>query len=506
MRWSELFHPARILFVLALFFLFGVALASWFVIAPSVPLIGAMSALGLIALFWKSKPTVALFAVFLLAASCGILRFQQVRDADRILFRIAVQDDSYVRLIGYVADEPEMKKGAQQFVLAVTGERVLVSAPQYPAFHYGQYISVEGMLTVPMQTPGSDFDYKAYLAKDGIYTEMKSRSIAPAVVAVPFGERVAFTVRGALMAVRARFVAALEHSLAEPHAAFMSGLLIGARSTLPDAIQSDFARTGTSHIIAVSGYNITIIAAAIMAALLIFLSRSVAFWATVAGLLAFMVLTGGQASVVRATFMGIAVLIARQTGRLSSPLLILILVATSMVALNPFLLKSDIGFQLSFMATVGLLLVAPIIEERFPRVVRIPLFGETALLTISAQLCTMPILLYYFKSLSVLALPANLLILPMVPTAMLFGFLAGAAGMIVPALGQMMGYFASIISLLMLNIIQAISRISWSAISMDISWYWVIVWYAGLAALLLFLEKFPGSWYDTSQKNNAIHG
>lgn len=277
----------------------------------------------------------------------------------------------------------------------------------------------------------------------------------------------------------------------EPHAGFVAGVLVGAKSSLSASIKQDFKLTGTSHIIAVSGYNISIIAIYVMAALLWLVPRPAAFWITILILLGFMLLTGAQASVVRATIMGIAGLVARRVGRLSSSVHILLLTAGIMVALEPGILLGDIGFQLSFLATAGLLWVSPILEARLPFVRVLGVWGETALMTISAQIMVVPLVVWYFKSISIIALPVNILVLPFIPLLMLLGFLTGAIGWILPPLGQLLGMLTVMVSGLILGIIRFTASLSWASVPYTISWFGLMVWYAGTLWLLVLLKKSP---------------
>lgn len=287
------------------------------------------------------------------------------------------------------------------------------------------------------------------------------------------------------------FITVLARMMPKPHDGFVAGVLVGAKSSLPKSLKQDFARTGTSHIIAVSGYNISIIAIYLMAILLWIVPRPVAFWITVILLLVFMLLTGAQASVVRATLMGIAGLVARRVGRLSSSVHILLLTAGIMVALEPSILLGDIGFQLSFLATVGLLWVSPILEAWLPFTRALGVWGETALMTISAQVFVMPLIVWYFKSISIIALPVNILVLPFIPLLMLLGFLTGAIGWILPPLGQLLGMLTVMVSSLILGIIRFAAELSWASVPYTMSWFGIMAWYAGMVWLLLFLKKTP---------------
>ena len=284
--------------------------------------------------------------------------------------------------------------------------------------------------------------------------------------------------------VRDSFVASLKRIVPEPHAAFVLGTIIGTTSDLPQSIKNDFARTSTSHIIAVSGYNITIIAQIVAAVLAVVMRRSRAFWFTAVVLIAFMIITGAQASVVRATIMGLYVLLARYFGRLPSPTHGLLLAAGIMVALEPRILAYDIGFQLSFLATAGIFYIVPLIEDRLPRIAAVPVIGEIFAMTLSAQIAVLPLLIYYFHSLSIISLPINIIVLPLVPFIMISGFIAGVLALAIPILGTLAASIPHLLSYIVLTGIHWASSLSWAAVTYNFSFLTVLFIYFGMAIFI----------------------
>src|SRR3989344_5346295 len=228
-----------------------------------------------------------------------------------------------------------------------------------------------------------------------------------------------------VFSLREWFLSSIWKIVPEPVNALVGGVLIGDRSELPKSIVEDFRRTGLSHITAVSGYNINIIAVVLMNVLASTVSRRKAFWIVLGILGVFMILTGLQASVIRATIMGLFALFAQQLGRVPTPMHALAIAAAVMVGFEPLILRYDVGFQLSVLATLGLLIISPKIEERLPFMKRFGIFGETAIMTISAQMLVLPLLVYYFHSVSIVSLPVNIIILPLIPALMFLGFIAG---------------------------------------------------------------------------------
>ena len=264
--------------------------------------------------------------------------------------------------------------------------------------------------------------------------------------------------------VRDWFLVSVNRTVPQPVGVLIGGVLVGARSQLPKNIVEDFRRTGLSHITAISGYNISIISVALMNVLASLISRRRAFWLILGLLILFTILTGLQASVIRAAIMGLFALFAQYVGRVPTPLHALVIAAAVMVAFDPMILRFDIGFQLSILATLGLLVLSPKLEEKLPTLRSFGVFGETAIMTISAQLFVLPLLIYYFHSVSLISLPANIIILPLIPLFMLLGFLAGMTSWI-PVVGSVIGFLAWTLGKLILVIVHWFAALPWASIS-----------------------------------------
>ncbi|MDD5368986.1 MAG: ComEC/Rec2 family competence protein [Anaerolineaceae bacterium] len=321
---------------------------------------------------------------------------------------------------------------------------LLVAAPTGTDWRYGDLVEVNGKLEAPPEE--GDFSYRAYLARQGVY------SWAPfaAVIRLESGQGQPF--QSALFAFRQRMQASLLTLFPPPESSLLVGILLGDDSLLPDDLMHSFKDTGTSHIIAISGFNIAILAG-LFAALFsrLFGTR----WGSLAAILAIAVYTlmvGAGASVVRAAIMGGLSLLAVQLGRRQMGLNTLGLTGLAMCLANPGWL-ADVGFQLSFMATLGLVVFAEPLQAACGRLAErifrwklpqraLDLFGEAALLTLAAQLTTWPVQIVHFRYFSPIALPANLLILPPQPLVMVLGGMAALGGMLAQPLGQALALVA----------------------------------------------------------------
>lgn len=453
---------SKVFLFLMLVFILGVGLGSFFDISQKIVLMVAIIAVSLVAVFYRRGSRilnfpVAFSAFLILAFSAGVLRFDQSESAAKALTNFNDIIGS-VEMVGYVNDEPQKLIDKQRLVLQVkeirtleyvtfTDEKVLVTAEMYPEFEYGDLISVEGKLQSPNNF--DDFDYINYLAKDDIFSLSYYPKIAEITLTyffrpdqISFLEKIKMAVFRPIFKLKNAFKDSVSRSIAEPNAALINGILLGSREDIPQSLKDAFNKTGTTHILAISGYNITIVGLYISYLLMFFMRRQKAFWFTTLGIVLFTVLTGASASVVRAAVMGILVLTAYREGRFYSMTNSIVFAGALMVLLNPKVLRFDVGFQLSFLATLGLVYLAPVIKERLEKLPDFWTFKENFVATVSAQLMVLPVVLYNFGSFSLLSLPANVLVLPIVPLAMLFGFSAGVFGLAWSRLGETVGLAA----------------------------------------------------------------
>ena len=309
----------------------------------------------------------------------------------------------------------------------------LVRTDLEPPFHYGDRLRIQGVPTAPPVFPG--FDYRRFLARKDIHTLVRRADIT----LVTSDEGSAFYT--ALYAVRDRVSAVLNQLLPEPYAALANGMILGIESGIPRDLYEDFNLTGTSHVIVISGSNIALISGIFLGVFTwIFRGRkrpAVAF--TLTGIILYTLLVGADAAVTRAAIMGSLFVVAIVFGRQSTALVSLFAAAVVMLLLNPLTLW-DVGFQLSFMATLGLILFSTPIQKRWNRTIGagLPktvnnLVAMGLLVTLAAQITTMPLVVYYFGRLSLISFLANFLILPVQPPILVAGGLAALVGLLTPA-------------------------------------------------------------------------
>lgn len=247
-----------------------------------------------------------------------------------------------------------------------------------------------------------------------------------------FSGRVIESLRSGFSSFRNIFDASLVRALPEPEASLARGILIGRSQSFSQELQEAMRKTSTLHLVAVSGYNISIVAIAIMAALnFLTVSRKWSWIVAMAGIIFYTVFVGAPTSAVRAAIMGALLVIARHSGRVTHARNALALAAGMMVLQNPRVLRWDLGFQLSFLATIGIIWVSP-------RIARVLRFMKENILsdTLGAQVMVTPWIFYKFGTITLLGLGANILVIPIIPLTMFWSFLGGSVGMVSASMGQ----------------------------------------------------------------------
>ena len=495
-------HKSRIFLYFLLAFIVGVSVGSFLKLSPMlIIVVVSIGGLGLI-LFWRREWRLVVIALSIILFAFGASRAMSYR-LDRSVLAEFTDRKNDITFWGYVNQEPQISATSQKLVIRVkrviiprhviqTDESILVTLPPYPRYDYGKQLSLIGKLESPKSS--SEFDYKNYLAKDGIFTTLFYPEIKEVNFKINLFESTKLRIIAGTLKTKNIFENSLARALPEPNASFISGILLGSKTNIPEHIKDDFSRTSTTHVLAISGYNITIIAEIISAIMLIFLRRSVAFWFVLIGIILFTILTGAQASVVRASVMGILVLLARSEGRMYDIKNSLALAAAVMLFFNPMILRYDVGFQLSFAATFGLVFLSPKLELYFARFDKLTAskilksfkIRDSLLMTLSAQIFVLPLILYYFKSFSLIALPANLILLPTIPYALLLGFIYGLTGIFKPFLGQVIGYLAWLVTTIDLRFVELMAKPSWASINFNFGLIFVTLSYT---AILVFLMR-----------------
>lgn len=288
--------------------------------------------------------------------------------------------------------------------------------------------------------------------------------------------------------LRQRFAAGMYTALPEPQASFGLGLLIGQRSTLPEIVAAQLSAVGLTHIIAVSGYNVTILVRAVRR--LSFINSK--YQITILSLLliaGFIVITGFSASIVRAGLVSLFSVWAWYYGRFIRPIVLILFVAAMTGAWNPLYVWSDIGWYLSFLAFFGVLIIAPLVSSRLFKTSQPKLFTGVLMETSAAQLATLPLIMYIFGKVAPLSIIANLLVVPVVPLAMLFSAIAALAGALVPHLSGWLAVPAQIVlGEYMLALVSSLASLQ-NSLSIKVDLVGMIIMYGLMVVMIIILRQ-----------------
>ncbi len=422
-----------------------------------------------------------LFSLFFLALSLGIIRYE-IKEAKSA--GLENQIGAKVVFQGVIIDEPDEKENYTRLVIEEdkTKNNILVVSRRYPVFRYGDKIEVSGVIKKPEKSENSDFDWPAYLAKDDIYFEM----IYPQVKFISGSG--GFWLQRRLFDIKAKFIANLSSIAPEPNAGYLAGLIVGAKQAMPKSLLDDFRKVGIIHVVVLSGYNVTIVADFIMRIL-----RGLPFFAGAGfgslAILLFALMAGASATVVRASIMAGLVLLARATGRIYHITIALFAAGFLMVLQNPKILRFDASFQLSFLATLALIFIAPIIEPKLRWITKKFKLREVMTSTMSTQIFVLPFLLYQMGLFSTVSIIVNPLVLFFVPATMLFGFLAGGIGFVSQILSAPFGWVAYALSAYELKVVDIFSKLPFSSFNISISFWLMILIYAGYALIIFRLNR-----------------
>ena len=258
--------------------------------------------------------------------------------------------------------------------------------------------------------------------------------------------------------IRRHFAAGMQTALPEPLASFAMGLLIGQRATLPAEVKQDLLMVGLTHVIAVSGYNLTIMLQA-SRKLLAEKSKRLSFTLSLSLMLLFVLLAGLSASIFRAAVVSGLSMAAQFYGRTIRPLLLISLAASVTVWLNPLYIWGDPSWYLSFLAFYGVMIVGPLIQARLPTAFQESVILGVLLESLSAEIMTLPFVLNMFGQMSLVNLPANVLVVALVPLAMLLSTVAGIVGVFTPMLAGWLSWPAAWLLTYMLDVAHLLASI-----------------------------------------------
>jgi competence protein ComEC len=437
-----------------------------------------------------------LAAVTLAGVGRTLLTNPPVTDRD-LAFYNGTDNSPKVLVVGKIAAEPQLTDRSQRVRIAAEGIRlpgevvpravkgdVLAVVARYPEFEVGGQVALSGTLTAPPRL--DTFDYAGYLARQGVYSYM----LFPRASSFGTG-----TDEGWLDRARDWVRDTLRRGLPEPYAALAVGIVTGDRTSIRDDVKRAFRRSGTSHILAISGQNIMLLVGVVY----LFYGRNSkrrlgwpVLLAVVVLLALYTLFTGGTPSVVRASAMGALLLLAPVVRRRADPVAALAIAGAVMIMLDPDVM-ADVGFQLSFAAMLGIAFLAPHLYDGLRRVKVPTLLALPVAVSLAAQLATLPLVVAYSGELSVVSTPATLSadlgLLPIMVTGILTGIL-GIVGSVFPPLISVLGALTWPFTAWLLWWVEFWGGLPWAAFEVGrLHVAWVVVYYVALGLVVWLLDR-----------------
>ena len=479
--------PSKKLTWILAFFCFGILIGP---LGSSIPSLVVLEVSGVILIgsFWCSSRK-KLWMWALCCVLLGVFRYQQGLIPDTVL-TVADSIGSTIRVEGMIDSDVEKRLNSQQALvsqvavadLPVDG-KLLVRFPLFPEVHYADRVMFTCELKAPQPIEG--FAYDRQLASRGVLAVCSF----PQFVFVQ--QDTSLRVTSVILKGRDFLIDRLHQVIPEPHASFISGLLFGGSSSLSSYLREDFSRTGVSHILAASGFNVSIVSLYLLHLLIQSpLGRKRGLLTTTSFLIVYMIAAGATPAVMRATIMAGLLIVQMAIGRRASMRNALLFAFSAMLLINPRLLLDDVGFQLSFVATYALLFIHPRFEHLFSFIPDVAGIRTAVSSSCIAIVSTLPIVLWHFGQLSLIAPIANAIVLPVIPFLMIAGVMAmiGGVWFALPAYG---------LSFLLLRFVQVLSSLSYASLSLV---------HARLIAIILgcvYLAWSVFDYYDVSSTRSS---
>lgn len=386
---------------------------------------------------------------------------------------------SSIEVDGIISQDPEQTDKSIQIQVSVSSVNIsenkitgdlLVIVPKAIAdstYGYGDVLHIKGKLETPPSIEG--FDYQAYLNNQGIYSIMYSPQIQ--IVAKAPG----FKPLALVYQLRASLARSLAQTLPEPQASLGQGIILGLRANIPADIENQFIRTGTAHLLAISGINLTIMAGMLISAGVALFGRrnQIYAWLAIFAIWFYALITGFQPPVVRAAIMASIFLIAELLGRQRSSIVALVLATTLMLFFNPQLVY-DASFQLTVMSMVGLVMVAPPLQSLSKRLIEgalpdkfakyfIPV-ADSLIISMASIIAILPLIVYYFGIFYWIGPIATLLTVAPMPAIIVVGSTCAILGIFALPLSQFIAWFVWLLLSYVLLIVKVADYIPFSQI------------------------------------------
>ncbi len=454
----------------------GVFLGSLFIPSPLF-LLFSLVPLPLL-LFRRLRKAAVISCLSLILIVGGALYYQSslpASDATQVSF---YNDSGEVNLRGTIILDPDMRDRTTHLKLAVesigigddwqsVSGMVMLYVPRYPAYSYGDFLEVSGVLQTPQNF--EDFDYQAYLARQSVYSTM----LYPEVTILSAGHGSAPL--GWIYSLRHELADVMASTLPEPQASLAQGIILGLRGNIHQEVNDAFARSGTTHVLAISGANLTIIAGLLSLALGYLIGKRfyLYVWITLAALWFYTLLSGASPPVVRAAIMASLFLLAELLGRQKNAGPALCFAAAVMITFNPLTLW-DVSFQLSVLSMAGIVFIYPPLFEQAKEWITkaersdkrlgaaLNFLLESLIMTLAATLMVWPASAAYFGAISLAAPLATLLAVPILAPIMVVGSLSAFAGLLYLPLAQVIAWVVWLLTTCLLLVARVFSALPYA--------------------------------------------
>ena len=488
---------SKIVLYLCLSFIGGIFVAS-FLNVPSL-IIGELFILGIFySLFFFKQKSILVFGFCLIILAFGILRYQiALNNFENAELKNFIDFPESIQILARVAKEPDARENninltvnTEELLINKIGipmeGKILITTERYPEYQYGNKLEITGLLKTPPVF--EDFNYKDYLRKEGILAVMSYPEISQR-----------FSEIGILPAIYAKVLSfknklreTINQNLSPPQRSILAAVILGDKKNISKEWKDKLNKTGVRHITAVSGMHIIILTSILMT-LLIALGfwRGQAFYLTIGIIFLYILMIGFQPSAVRAVIMASLFLLAQKIGRISYSQRAIIFAGALMLIQNPFLLKDDVGFQLSFLAIMGIIYLLPIFQKwlKFIPQGRYLNLRNILGMTFSAQVFTLPILIYNFGYFSLVSPLSNILIVPILSYVMASGFIFSLIGIFWQFSGWILSFPCWFLLTYITKVIDLLYQLPFISVQLKISWQWIFVFYLTLGYFVWRLKE-----------------
>jgi len=465
----------------------------------------------------QHRKTIILISLALTALfAAAIYSYSSLNTVDESRLRF-YNDRGTVEIKGMVAGDPEVRDKSTHVNLSsseiklenrwqVVEGTARLFVPRYSVYKYGDILLVNGELETPPQL--DDFDYKNYLAHQGIHSTM----LYPEIEIQERGK--GFKPLGWIYSLRHGMADTMAKVLPEPHASLAQAIVLGIRGTIPTPLKSDFIHSGTAHLLAISGLHLGIMAGILLSiGIWLFGRRHYLYiWLALGTIWLYALLTGMHLPVVRGAIMASLFLAAELMGRQRSAITALTFAAAIMVGISPYIL-GDASFQLSFLAMAGLVFLFPTFRTMARKAVSATLgeegklvpmaniAGDSLSATLGAIVAVWPVVAYYFGIISLVGPLATFLALPALPAIIITGALTGVLGIIALPAAQAMGWLAWLFLLYIVTIVSGLATPPLSSIEVNsVSPGFIWAYYAVLTVIIWLNSR----WKPTILVSKAI--